>query len=194
MEAAVTNWLEYYDAWHEFYLMAGTAAVTLAGLLFVAISLHIDALVHEHREHLLLLARNILFSYIMVLVLSLMLLIPHQRLQPTAVELIVLGLVFLRISISLMRWKPKVEHAGFTTKLMRRRLLFPMAGYTIVLLTGVGLLITGVPEMMGFAVGGVCMLLGNAAGASWDLLVRVAKIKKDAEAAQGPGSQKQPAP
>lgn len=30
--------IEVLDGWHEFYLMAGTAAVTLVGLLFVSLS------------------------------------------------------------------------------------------------------------------------------------------------------------
>ena len=37
------SWDSFVEHWHEFYLMTGTAAVTLAGLLFVAISLHVDA-------------------------------------------------------------------------------------------------------------------------------------------------------
>ena len=70
------TWVEFIASWHEFYLMAGTAAVTLAGLLFVAISIHVDTLVHESREHLLALARLILFSYVGVMLLSLMMLVP----------------------------------------------------------------------------------------------------------------------
>src|SRR5262249_34662541 len=61
---------EWFDRWHEFYLMAGTAAVTLAGLLFVALSLHLDRLVDESHEHLLALARVTLVSFTMVLFAS----------------------------------------------------------------------------------------------------------------------------
>jgi hypothetical protein len=71
--ARVHTWNEFLDGWHEFFLMAGTAAVTLAGLLFVALSIHIETLIHDTRQHLLALARAILFSFVMVLTLSLML-------------------------------------------------------------------------------------------------------------------------
>ena len=179
MQHTAIAWHEYLGSWHEFYLMAGTAAVTLAGLLFVAISLHIDALIHDQREHLLALARGILFSFVMVLVLSLMMLVPHQALRVTASEMMALGLIFLMINLRQMRWKPKVDHAGFSAGLMRRRMIPPLIGYGLVFLTGLSLAITRTPEMMNFVTGAVCMLLGNAAGASWDLLVRMARIKKD---------------
>ena len=38
---------ELIERWHEFYLLAGTAAVTLVGLLFVSLSFHLEALLHE---------------------------------------------------------------------------------------------------------------------------------------------------
>ena len=50
MEAAA-SFAEQLDRWHEFYLMAGTAAVTLMGLLFVAVSLHLDAVVRDDAAH-----------------------------------------------------------------------------------------------------------------------------------------------
>jgi hypothetical protein len=37
------------EAWHDFYLLSGTAAVTLVGLLFVALSLHIEILFRTGR-------------------------------------------------------------------------------------------------------------------------------------------------
>jgi hypothetical protein len=35
-----------------------------------------------------------------------------------------------------------------------------------------------VPELLYNMIGGVCMILGNSAGTSWELLVRVAKHKR----------------
>jgi len=49
-----------------------------------------------------------------------------------------------------------------------------------VLFSGLMLFLTGLPEWMYFVIGAVCMVLGNAAGTSWDLLVRVAQMKRDA--------------
>jgi len=51
--ATLATLLGAIEHWHEFYLLAGTAAVTLVGLLFVALSFHLDTLLHESKTHLL---------------------------------------------------------------------------------------------------------------------------------------------
>jgi hypothetical protein len=178
MESPAASWLAYCESWHDFYLMAGTAAVTLAGLLFVALSLHIDALIHERRDHLLALARVTQFSFIMVLILSLMMLMPGQNIRIVGWDMVAVSGVFLVFTLRMLRWKPKSDHAEFSAARMRRRLILPIVGYGIVLMAGLGLMRTHDPDMMHFVIGGICMLLGNAAGTSWDLLVGVARIKR----------------
>lgn len=173
------SWPEYYVSWHEFYLMAGTAAVTLAGLLFVSLSLHIEALIHETHEHLLQLARIVLFSFLAVLLLSLVMLVPAETMRITSVEMIILGGGFLLLTRAQLRWRPKVQHSGFTLQQVRRRTILPMLGYSLMALTGALTLATKDQLMMNLAISSVGMLLGNALGASWDLLVRVARIKHE---------------
>jgi hypothetical protein len=36
--------------WHDFYMLAGSAAATLLGLLFVAVSLHIDTIAKARKS------------------------------------------------------------------------------------------------------------------------------------------------
>lgn len=185
--AARIAWPEFYDGWHEFYLMAGTAAVTLAGLLFVAISLHIDALIDDSRAYLLGLARTVLLSFVMVLTLSLVMLIPHQSLRMTGVLLSALGVVAFAVTTRQARaGAASTHHDEFSRALFRRRQMIPLFGYGWLVLTGVAVLVTGVPEFTYWAVGAVCMLLGNAAGTSWDLLVRVARVKAADAKARAP--------
>ena len=38
------TFLEVIDSWHDFYMLTGTAAATLIGLIFISVSLHIDVL------------------------------------------------------------------------------------------------------------------------------------------------------
>jgi len=180
-----TAWEVFQAGWHEFFLMAGTAAVTLAGLLFVAISLHVDALIHESRAHLLALARAILLSYVMVLTLSLMMLVPAPGMRPVAVEMALIGLIFLAVTVRQMRREPGVEHPDFPLRVFRRRLMPMLIGYGMVALTGVSLIVLRAPEFFYFVIGALCMLLGNATGASWDLLVRTARIRREAERRAG---------
>ena len=172
------TWDQFVERWHEFYLMTGTAAVTLAGLLFVAISLHVDALVHESRQHLLGLARSTLMSFTFVLTLSLTMLVPSQGMRVTGATWLMFGSVFALLTLRQIIRAP-VHHADFSSFLFRRRLLLPLLGYGWTAVAG-GIMLKRKPEAMFMLVGSLSMLLGNAVGTSWDLLVRVARIRRRA--------------
>src|SRR6267142_1773283 len=68
--------LTAYDpgAWHDFFLTAGTAAAALTGLLFVALSIHLDRIL-GHAEHRFR-ARGNFFGLTVVLVMALTVLMP----------------------------------------------------------------------------------------------------------------------
>ena len=76
-----------------------------------------------------------------------------------------------------MRGAMRHEHADFTRRTVRRRVLAPLIGYGLIALTGVGLLRRDY-GMMYVMVSAMSLLLANAAWASWDLLVRVARAKR----------------
>jgi len=168
---------EWVHGWHDFYLMTGTAAVTLAGLLFVALSLHLDRLVEKNHEHLLGLSRATLTSFIVVLVGSLMMLVPGLSARLTGTMLTVLGVVGVVTILNFMRSARHHPEGGFTRMQLRRRTLIPLAGYAMIIISGVGLLY-GIPEGMYQMISACCMLLGNAAGTSWELLVKIAASKR----------------
>ena len=168
---------EWLGQWHEFYLMAGTAAVTLAGLLFVALSLHLDRLVEESHEHLLALARVTLLSFTMTLFASMIMLVPPVGAHQTAIMLGAMSVAGLSFTFRLTRAARHHDEAGFSRGLVRKRLLFPTLGYVLMLLTAVSLWL-GVPEMLYMMVGSMCMILGNAAGTSWELLVHIARQRR----------------
>jgi len=173
------GWDAQVGSWHEFYLMAGTAAVTLAGLLFVAISLHVDALVRETREHLVSLARATLSSFLFVMVLSLLMLIPHESTRVTGSMLVTLGVPFIVITLRQMRGSA-TAHSDFSLGLFRRRLLLPLVGYAGTAAVGL-LLMSRRTDWLTGLVSVTILLLSNAAGTSWDLLVRVARIRHHGE-------------
>jgi len=170
---------EYMESWHDFYLLAGTAAVTLAGLLFVALSLHLDRLVEESHEHLLALTRTTLLSFVLMLTASLMMLTPAMSRRVTAAMLIAIGLVGMSMTVRFSVLAKHHDEAGFTKAAMRRRNLLPLIGYLLLGLSGLGIGL-GVQELMNWAIPAFCMLLGNAAGTSYELLVTVARHKRRA--------------
>jgi hypothetical protein len=168
---------EWLGLWHDFYLIAGTAAVTLAGLLFVALSLHLDRLVEESHEHLLALARVTLISYTMVLFASMVMLVPPSSRRQTALMLAAMAVGGLVWIFRLTRGAQHHDEAGFSRAQVRKRLLFPTLGFLMMLLTAGGLML-GLSEMLYMMVGSICMILGNAAGTSWELLVQIAKHRR----------------
>ena len=61
--------------WHDFYIVAGTAAATLVGLLFVGLSLHLRAVLS--RSEVRSLARVTLANFGLILFVSLFMVIPQ---------------------------------------------------------------------------------------------------------------------
>src|SRR5207253_10425095 len=61
--------------WHDFYIIAGTAAATLVGLLFVGLSLHLRAVLS--RSEVRSLARVTLANFGLILFVSLFMVIPQ---------------------------------------------------------------------------------------------------------------------
>ena len=168
------------ERWHDFYLLSGTAAVTLAGLLFVALSIHVDQLVHSSREHLLRLSRGTLSSFIMVLALSLVFLTPGLSARIMGVELIVFGSIFTGFWTFQTLKRSAEEDPRLRAHHMRRSFRIPLVGYLFTIAVGASVLARNY-DALTWMVGVMCLLLGSAAGTSWELLVRVARARRDAE-------------
>ena len=67
---------EAVQSWHDFYLMLGAAAATLAGLLFVGLSLHIRVVVSHPDVRAL--ARVTLTDFIVIVLIALAVLAPEN--------------------------------------------------------------------------------------------------------------------
>ena len=177
---AAARFAQAVEGWHEFYLLAGTAAVTLVGLLFVALSFHLDTLLDDSRAHLLALARQTFGAYLYVLVISLVFLIPggSARVLGTALTVasaVYLGLLFFRTRTTVREADPS-GHDRFRSRRMRMM--------AIVLLLGLGaslaIAFTHDPGWLPLFVTVVLLQLANAAWTSWDLLVQVGRMKQGA--------------
>ena len=167
---------EFFERWHEFYLLAGTAAVTLVGLLFVSLSFNLDVLLHATKAHLLAHARSTLLVFTYVLIVSLGFLIPFQGIRVLATMIGVGSAVFGTIHVLSSRTASTVHLNAFERSLRRRGRIFTGC-FAFAFLTAVGMLVTGVPELSFNMISVICALLGNAMGISWSLLVEVGKLK-----------------
>ncbi len=164
----------FLEKWHDFFLLSGTAAVTLVGLLFLSMSFNLEVLLHESKSHLLDHARAIMICYTFIMVLSLSFLVPQAGFAFAGMLLVAFSLMALGLqAIQMIRRRSR--HLGKNDRFLRRRGAFLIVGYLLALTNGLAMLLDPKPVQVFNMVGLVCMLLGNAVGSSWDLLVRVAQ-------------------
>ena len=175
---------QFMDSWRDFYVLAGTASVTLAGLLFIALALHLEQMVEPSHEHLLALSRAMLMSCIVVLCGSLMQLAPAFSRRISGFMLVAIGIAGTVFTLKIMANVKHHEEGGFSKRKMRRRTFLPLMGYFFMIGSGVGVAL-GIAELMYWVLPAFTTLLGNAAGTSFELLVHVARHKKQMKDARG---------
>jgi hypothetical protein len=139
--------LSAYDpgAWHDFFVTAGTAAAALTGLLFVALSIHLDRIL-GHPEHRFR-ARGNFFGLTVVMVMALVVLMP--------------GLTGRWLGVGLIA--PNVAAAAVNAWHIRR-VLPTFLGGSIIFPLRVALSYALI--LMGVA-GGFSVMLGSGGGLVW---------------------------
>jgi hypothetical protein len=168
--------------WHDFYVVAGTAAATLVGLLFVGLSLHLRAVLS--RSEVRSLARVTLANFGLLLIVSLFMVIPEGQ-SAASTQLLVSGLFSLAVIT------PSLVAAGRSkTRTLRPyklviRVGASALGYVGVVVAG-ALLGTGSDDTaLSWLVAVVILLLFVSLRNSWDLLVDVGAATMDEHASDG---------
>jgi tellurite resistance protein TehA-like permease len=166
-----------YDAqvmrWHDFYVTVGAASATLAGLLFVGLSLHLSIVVRHSDVRQL--ARVTLTNFLSVLLIALFMLIPSSSQWQTGAELITSAagaMLFVARAVTAARKEWRLHE--MRSSLLLTRFGLSAAGFAGQVVVG-GLFVFG---QTAFALGGlvavVLVLLMVAVRNAWDLLVTVA--------------------
>jgi hypothetical protein len=162
------------ERWHDFFLLAGTAGVTLMGLLFVAVSLNVAIIMRGNERHLRAIATSAFEAYLFSTILALLMLVPMERDRIHGVALIVIGVV------GLVRAIAHVRAAGpAVPRFTRGRLLLPAAAHVVLAITGVRLLAES-PDAVQMLITAVVWLLVSATRNAWVLLVEVGEVKESA--------------
>jgi hypothetical protein len=165
--------LDAYDpaAWHDFFLTAGTAAAALTGLLFVALSIHLDRIL-GHPEHRFR-ARGNFFGLTVVMVMALVVLIPTLNGKWLGVWIIAPNLAAAAINTWYIRHVISTFFGG--------SIVFPLRvalSYVLLLsgvIGGVSLIFDAGGGLVWPAVESIGMILIALLGA-WSLLVGVAQL------------------
>jgi len=167
-------------SWQSFYMLAGTASATLIGLLFVAISLHIDLIGESGASTILSLARRTFTRFILVVIVALLFLVPRQDPAGLGLPLIAFGIVDVLRTFRVGRavWSTRERFSGLEGAVTRIGLpvALPLAsgiGLTLVAAT----LLAGTTQYLYWMVPIVGVMLTNAATNAWDLMLGLAKYK-----------------
>jgi hypothetical protein len=166
------------EGWHDFYLMIGTAAATLMGLLFVSLSLNADVVIHKSNADLRVLAAQTFSSFIGVLMFAVLFLIPRQG--PTGLGLPLLGIDAAMLYVTTGRF---LGMRRYRSRRWGRRLL--VLRFAIPMLCFVALMIIAVSVLLGrtsglyWLVPVMILLIFEASLNAWDLLLRLREPSKE---------------
>ncbi len=161
------------EGWHDFYLMTGTAAATLVGLLFVAVSVNASLLRGPDGHHRRAWARHTFLNFIYVLFISLVFLMPYMSGAGIALPLLIMDAFALYSVVRLAREASRVSTSpdgAFVRTRMLREALYTGGSYVILLIVALFLL-QGQPNQLYWLGAAVMVLLITAAGSAWRLLV-----------------------
>jgi len=176
----VEDFAAIIDEWHDFYMLAGSAAATLLGLLFVAVSLHIDTIAKTRKSSdVVEFARRTLSNFLVILAFAFIFVIPSQSRYGTGIPLLLLGLVEMWSIAKL--WKRfefgSKEERVLDTEQFRSSLLIPnTVCYMVQIFISVELLY-GNTNYLGWMTMVVIWLIIDASESAWILMLRLAETK-----------------
>ena len=165
-------------SWHDFYLTVGAAAASLIGLLFVGISINLDSFTTDEGTGIRVLAEQAFGTFILVLVIAFMVLIPNTDQESMAVRLgIVGGLGTIGVARRAMAVRRGSTHPFGGWRYVVRRLGLPAVASVGVLVVA-ALVLSNPVSALYWLVGAVLMYLFSAADSAWDLLIEVGRERR----------------
>ena len=158
------------EGWHDFYLMIGTAAATLVGLLFVSLSLNADAITRRTNANLRLLATQTFTSFITVIMFAVLFLIPNQLPLGLGLPLLGIGGYGLYNVVSQYRKARLSPPRSWSRGSIARRFATPILCFTVLMVIAVTVLL-GQTDGLYWLVPVMILLIVAASGNAWDLLL-----------------------
>ena len=165
------------EIWHDFYATAGGASAALVGLLFVGVSIHLDAVVS--RPDVRATARGAFQSLIAVLIVALVSLVPQIDPQSLGWALVGLGTVGMVGAAYATRGMFGADLLLGARRAVRKMGL-RFAGLALLIFVGV-LFLVGSGGAQLWLMTAVFVLLGSSAQTAWGLLIEVAEAKRALE-------------
>ena len=162
--------------WFAFYTVTGGASAALLGLLFVAVSMNAAVMLGDGHEGSRRLAEQAFGNYLVVLMVSVLALFPQITLtefSSTALSLTVVSAGWMLVRLYLTLTRP----ADLKTRLFAlRRHLAALVGFGMLFASALAMILRHEDHRSWFAAA-LMVLLFSATEVSWELLMRVAKLK-----------------
>jgi hypothetical protein len=162
-------WTHQLETWHEFYLLVGTAGLTLTGLLFVVISIGPRVTADRHATSVRAFVSPNAVFFTTALVVSSLFLVPGLSARVIGVLLSCgagASLAYLAYTRAHQKWRhhklPPVDWIWFVG--------MPLLSYLLLLFAGVGFLVDISFAMYGVAAGLILLVITGIRNA-WDLVL-----------------------
>ena len=153
------------QSWQTFYATIASASATLAGLLFLSLSIN-RARLDEHARRF---ARGTFGNLICVLVLSLLFLVPNQEPIGLSVGLLAFGVAVLMAHI--VESLSLSKQSQFSAIAIARLVALPMVLSVAIIVVGVMVYLHR-PSAMYWPIAIIGLLLGSASWNAWDILLK----------------------
>lgn len=177
--------VETINSWTNFFMLTGSVAATLIGLIFVSVSLHIDFIASARKDsYMNTMARQTFGDFLVILSFAFIFMVPFETPMGVGVPLLILGLLMLartgQLWLKFARSRSSQGRA-FTSSQMLRKLLIPnTVCFAVVVFLAVGIL-QGDTYYLDLIVLVVIWLMISATENAWDLMLQVAEMKRAKE-------------
>jgi len=162
---------ETVQTWQTYYLLIGGAAATLAGLLFIGLSLNLEVLRNGESIRVQGWTTQTFANFIHLLLISVFFLIPNQTPNGLGIPLLFLGLLGVYDIINLL-WRiyRKQHHVG-ASKIISHFVL-PLIAFIVLTVCAI-LLLNQQMEALAWLVAVVVLLFFSSTRNVWDLMVNL---------------------
>ncbi|HLJ60835.1 MAG TPA: hypothetical protein VKZ50_14005 [bacterium] len=159
------------QTWHDFYLLVGTAAATLVGLMFLATALGSQLLNRETIPALGVFLTPTVIHFVYVLIIATVALTPILTRVPLGVLLVLAGLLSFGQALSGVRYMRRQQREGRLDQSdWIWYLITPVVSYLLLIGTGIGLLSRNSQALSALALATVVLLVLGIRNA-WDMVV-----------------------
>jgi len=156
-----------FQDWQSFYVLVGTAAATLVGLMFVAISVGSRVITAKDLPALRVCVSPIVVQFFSVLATSAVVLLPTLSPMLLGILFVVAGLISCGLALAGL---PVMRRSNLDVQEWTWYLLVPGLSYLLLVGTGIGLLLRAGQAPSGLAVATILLLIAGIRNA-WDLVI-----------------------